>query len=347
MQAGLERSMRSVIRRLAGVALAVALVAPAPRALAWGATGHRMIGQLGVAALPPELPAFLRTSQSVQDIGELAREPDRWKAAGKLHDTNRDPGHFLDLGDDGKIYGGPPLDPLPPTRSDYEAALRVVGTDSYHAGYLPYTIADGWQQLVKDFSYWRILTVAIPREADPARKAWMQRDLMRREALILSDLGEWAHYVGDGSQPMHVSVHFNGWGPFPNPNGYTQDRVHAPFEGALVRHSVSLDQVRAKMTPPNPCHDSIEACTVRYLIATNATVVAFYALEKAGGFTPGDPRGPAFAAERIAAGAAELRDLTTTAWEASADGNIGYPAITVDQVVHGGVDPYDALYGED
>src|ERR1700728_1291882 len=95
--------------RLTGAVLAVALLAPASQALAWGATGHRMIGELGAATLPPELPAFLKTPQSVEDIGELAREPDRWKAAGKLHDTGRDPGHFVDLDDNGKIYGGPPM----------------------------------------------------------------------------------------------------------------------------------------------------------------------------------------------------------------------------------------------
>ena len=28
------------------------------------------------------------------------------------------------------------------------------------AGYLPYSIVDGWQQLVKDFGYWRVLVAA-------------------------------------------------------------------------------------------------------------------------------------------------------------------------------------------
>ena len=34
-------------------------------------------------------------------------------------------------------------------------ALRAAGTDEYRAGYLPYAIIDGWQQLVMDFAYWR------------------------------------------------------------------------------------------------------------------------------------------------------------------------------------------------
>ncbi len=31
---------------------------------------------------------------------------------------------------------------------------------------------------------------------------------------------------------MHVSVHCNGWGPHPNPDGYTTAPIHAAFEGA-------------------------------------------------------------------------------------------------------------------
>ena len=168
------------------------------------------------------------------------------------------------------------------------------------------------------------------------------------QALIVSDLGEWAHYVGDGSQPMHVSIHYNGWGAFPNPNGYTQDKVHAPFEGAFVRQFVSLKRVRAAMAAANPCRDAIDVCTARYLAATNATVEPFYALQKAGGFAPGDPRGAAFRGRAFGCGSRRgPRSGDHCRWEASADGNIGYPAITVDQVVHGGLDPYNALYGED
>jgi hypothetical protein len=322
------------------------VLAPARSALAWGATGHRLIGEAAAAALPPELPAFLRTPQAIEDLGELAREPDRWKAAGKTHDSTRDPGHFVDIDDNGKVLGGPALSALPLTRSDYDAALRAVGSDSFHAGYLPYSIIDGWQQLVKDFAYWRVLTAGIPREADPARKAWMQRDLARREQLILSDLGDWSHYVGDGSQPMHVSIHYNGWGAYPNPNGYTQDKVHVPYEGEFVRQFVTLAAVEAAMAPPKPCA-AIEVCTADYLAQTAASVVPFYEMQKAGGLAGPNPPGRAFTVERVAAAAAELRDLTVAAWKASAQGDIGYPAVTVDQVVNGGLDPYDALYGCD
>jgi hypothetical protein len=333
--------------RAVALAAAFTILGPASPALAWGSTGHRLIGQIAAASLPEEIPSFLRAPGAVQDIGELAREPDRWRGSGKTHDTTRDPAHFIDVDDGGKVLGGPALDALPPTRTEYETALRAVGADSQRAGYLPYAIIDGWQQLAKDFAYWRILKAAIPREHNPQRRAWLEGDLVRREAQTIADLGVWAHYVGDASQPMHVSVHYNGWGAFPNPNGYTQERVHVPFEGDYVHRNVTADQVRAAMSPLAPCEAVIEVCAARYLETTATTVEPYFKLQKAGGFSSADPRGQVFARERVAAGASALRDFVVSAWRASAKGSIGYPALTVDQVVAGGFDPYDALYGDD
>ena len=342
----LQFTVRAVPIRALAVAGALAIIAPASAALAWGATGHRIIGTLGVLALPHEIPAFLRTQEAGMDAGELSREPDRWRDSGKTHDSSRDPAHFVDVDDDGNVLGGPALNALPVTRAGYETALRAVGADSAKAGYLPYAIIDGWQQLTKDFAYWRVLTAAIPREQNPQHKAWLERDLVRREQLTINDLGIWAHYVGDASQPMHVSVHYNGWGAYPNPNGYTQERVHVPFEGEFVHRNVNIEQAFAAMAPSAPCEEAVEVCVERYLQATAATVVPFFALRKAGGFASGDPRGVAFARERVAAGAAALRDFVITAWRASAKSSVGYPAMTVEQVVNG-ANPYDALYGDD
>ncbi len=259
----------------------------------------------------------------------------------------RDPGHFLDLDDSGKVLGGPALTALPTQFNDYETALRAAGSDTSKAGWLPYSIVDGWQQLTKDFTYWRMESVAVARETNPARKAWLTADLKTREALTIRDLGVWAHYVGDASQPMHVTVHYNGWGPFPNPNGFTDQHVHEPFEGAFVRQFVTEDAVRAAMPAPRDCAE-IWACTERYLGETASTVVPFYQMEKAGGMAGAHPAGVDFATQRVAAAAAALRDMIVSAWQASANGALGYkPVITVDQVVNGGVDPYDALYGDD
>ena len=326
--------------------LALLLAAPSS-ALAWGDSGHRMIGVLGAQALPAELPAFLRTPQAAADIGELAREPDRWRNSGKLHDNMRDPAHFVDVDDDGRVLGGPALAALPATRTDYETALRAVGVDGAKAGWLPYAIVDGWQQLAKDFAYWRADVAGERLEKDPTRKAWLSGDRQRRERQIVIDLGVWAHYVGDATQPMHVSVHYNGWGDGPNPKGFTTQRIHVPFEGPFVRANVSANQVRAGMRPYRACACSVERRTADYLAESFGKVAPFYEMEKAGGLKPGDPRGPAFASERLAAAASELRDLVTDAWTASATTQVGYPLTPVGEIEAGRVDAYPLLYGGD
>ncbi len=334
------------VRLLAPVAFAGAL-GVAGQALAWGDTGHRIIGVLGIQTLPESLPAFLRAPGVAADVGELAREPDRSRGSGKVHDNMRDPGHFVDVDDGGRVLGGPALAALPATKTDYDAALRALGADSAKAGFLPYSIVDGWQQLTKDFAYWRVDVAAARLEKDPARRAWLERDRQRREAQTIQDLGVWAHYVGDGSQPMHVTVHYNGWGPGPNPEGFTTQRIHTPFEGPFVRANVTLQAVRAKMPPPGDCRCEIEARASAYLGQTYAQVLPLYRLEKAGAFMGPDPRGVAFATERVAAGAAELRDLIVAAWNASAFASVGYPPTPVTQIEAGQADAYTLLYGDD
>lgn len=331
--------------------LAAALAAPAPSALAWGASGHRLVGVLGTQALPAEIPAFVRTPYAVATIGEYARELDRSKGSGKIHDHDRDAAHFLDIDDQGRMYGGPmfTVADMPPTRADYETALRAAGVDSWKAGYLPYAILDGYQQLVKDFTYWRILVAAEKSATDATKKTWYAADLKRREDLLIRDLGVWAHYVGDASQPMHLSVHYNGWGDYPNPNGYTQSRAtHSSFEGPLAKAVGNEAEVKALMPAYADCACTVETRVVGYLTDTWKLTEPLYALEKAGGLVETDPRGKAFTQTRLAVAAAALRDLVTLAWRESANGKIGYrPEITVADVESGKADPWPDLYGKD
>ena len=265
----------------------------------------------------------------------------------RLHDADRDPAHFINVGDDDRVLGGLLLTALPATREGYDTALRDGGSDSWRAGYLPYAIIDGWQQLAKDFAYWRVDVSGARSVADTAHRQWLAADGARREALILRDLGTLAHFVGDGSQPLHVTVHSNGWGPFPNPENFTQKRIHAPFEGYFVRSYVAPSAVLTVMTPYQACNCRIEARTIAYLLATHNQVAALYRLNKLGAFDGADAGGRAFAAGRLAAGASAFRDLITDAWRGSADGVVGWPSVKVADVEAGRIDPYDSLYGTD
>ena len=340
------------MKRLVLATVAVlALAAPAAQVDAWGSTGHRLVGVAAMRALPDDLPAFLRTPGAVADVGELAREPDRWKGAGQPHDRERDTAHFVDLDDAGHVMNatGPAVDALPRLKSEYDAALIAAGLDVNDAGYLPYAIMDGWQQLVRDFAYIRVLNAAEARETNLERRAWYRVDRERREALTLRDIGVLGHYVGDGSQPHHTTIHYNGWDRnTPNPEGYTTSRqTHGDFENAFASRVARLDAVEAAMPAPRDQTVTINGRIADYLRVTLAEVTPFYRMEKAGAFRDTDARGATFVNGRLAAGAAELRDLIVLAWRASATASIGWPAVKVAEVEAGAVDPWLAMVGED
>jgi len=327
--------------------VAISSVLLPQEANAWGATGHRFIGEDAIKALPDEVPAFLRSDKVASDMGELSREPDRWKGAGATHDQTRDPGHFLDLDDFGRVNGGALLSALPVTREDYESALRAVGTDSTKSGYLPYSIIDDWQQIARDFALWRADVAGAKFAKNDSARAWLEADRMRREELTIRDIGEFAHYVGDGSQPLHVTIHYDGWGPYPNPSKFTEERIHTNLEGIYVRTNVTAAAVLAAMAPYRDCKCEIATATAQYLRVTNAEVVPLYTLQKKGAFRGKSREGIEFITARLAAGASELRDLIVDAWRASGSETVGYPPAPVPQIESGKVDAYPLLYGED
>jgi hypothetical protein len=331
--------------RYAAVAAAIVLAPTA--AFGWGATGHRIIGEAAMRALPADLPAFLHAPQAAIDVGEFSREPDRIKGAGKTFDSDLDPGHFLDLEDNGKVLGGPTLAALPATRAEYEAQLKAAGADSWKAGFLPYSVLETYQAVARDLAMWRVLSYAAANPAWAAHKAWFTAEVKRREALTLRDIGAMSHFVGDGSQPLHVSVHFNGWGDYPNPEGYTTQRIHSPFESDLVRNFVKPEAVAAEMTPVRLCQCAIDQRMRTYLTATGTLAVPLYQMEKAGGLAKGDPRGAAFATKQLAIGASEIRDMIAEAWTASLNDKVGWRPVPVADVLSGKTDPYPALYGVD
>lgn len=338
--------MRPAFRFAAIVAVAAICLAPVA-ASAWGSHGHRIVGELAIMTLPEEVPAFLRGKQAAADLGELAREADRSKGSGRIHDTNRDSAHFVDLDDDGRILGGPKLVEMQATRAEYEAALQAAGTDSWKAGYLQYSIIDTYQQLVRDFAYWRV-DVAAGRRAKGARKAWYKRDRIRREALLMANLGTLAHYVGDGAQPLHVTSHYNGWGDYPNPEGFSTERVHQSIDASPATGGLTREVVLAEMPAPRLCDCPIEKRVIDYLLKSNSLVTPLYRMIGEGAFKPGDPRGAKFSTGRLAVAAAELRDLIVMAWRESAAVKVGYPQVSVADIESGKVaDPWDSMIGKD
>ena len=338
--------------RFAAVAAVLGLsILAAPRPVdAWGAGGHRLVGVAAMRGLPDSMPAFLRSQSAIADVGEYSREPDRWRGAGQPHARERETAHFIDMYDAGHVLtsAGPTLAELPRLKSEYDAMLTRAGLVIDDAGYLPYAIMDAWLQVKQDLAYWRVLVAAEARETDIAKKAWYRTDRERREALTLRDIGILSHYVADGSQPQHTSIHYNGWGDYPNPEGFTNSRqAHGQFEGVSVVRDGRLDAIEAAMPAPALDGFDLRPHVAAYLTESLGQITPLYRLEKTGAFRETTPEGSAFINGRLARGAAELRDLILLAWDAADDGAVGWPAVKVAEVEAGTADPWVSLLGND
>ena len=323
------------------------LLAPLP-AGAWGAQGHRIINGAAIRTLPAYVPAFVRTTAAHDEVGLLGPEADRIKGAGAPLDDDDDPGHYVDVSDDATIAGVVPLAALPKDRAAYDRALRSASTDEFGQGYLPYSIADGWERVERDFAYWRVDTIGVAKAPTRAERDFFALDQRVREAVTLRDIGYWGHFVADASQPLHVSVHFNGWNSqkYPNPDGFSDSRtIHARFETALVRAVANEDLVAARVPALTVSTDPILTQVGRYLTTTESKVPDVYRLEAAGGIDAHSPAATALVLDRLAAGAAEMRDLIAEAWLASDQVKVGYPGVAVLDVEAGRVIPTRANVG--
>jgi hypothetical protein len=336
--------------RIAAATLAslFALFAVHADAFAWGAYGHRLVSGVGARAFTADLPAFLRTPEAASEIERLGPEMDRLKGSGKEWDGEEDPGHYLDLDDAGGIGGIVNLRDLPVTREDYDTALRKVNLDQYKMGYLPYSIVQGYEQVVTDLAFWRIDNVGASKSATDADKAFFAADRALQETLAIRDIGVWSHFVADASQPLHASIHFNGWGNYPNPKNYSSSRtIHARFETALVLKAATPALIAQRIKPFVPCGCTIDAYVAKYLGATLAAVPAVYDLEAQGAIDAATPAAANLMLDQVAAGAQALRDLVSEAWLASASKKVGYPAVSVSDVESGAVVPTARLFGSD
>jgi len=285
----------------ASLALLSVVTLPAPRAR-WGANGHEMATRAALTVLPADMPAFFRAAG--EQLVYLDPEPDRWRVTGRDEAFGAwSFDHFINL------ESVPPAALEARDRYAYLYAVGAAGVAEPHrVGFLPFAIVERYQRLVTEWEIWR-------RESNPERRVWI-------EERILNDAGILGHFVTDGSNPHHVTIHYNGWAESTaNPEGYTRDRTfHARFEAAFVDAHVRQDDVTRRMTPPISVAHRARPAVVSYLESTAETVEILYRLDRDVGF---DPDGPSreetvdFVAERLAAGAGMLAVLWLSAWEES------------------------------
>jgi hypothetical protein len=260
-----------------------------------------MINRLAASSLPADVPAFLRTEAALDEIEYLGPEPDRWRSPAEPElNAAQAPEHFIDL----ELADA--LGPLPHRRLVFEARAFAAGEQPEKIGLQPWQATEVWERLKAALREYRHLDAA-------------HQDTRPVEQAVLFYAGWLGHYVGDGSQPLHTTIKYNGW-VGPNPHGYTTaQKIHWQFEGPFVGANIHIPEVQAKMAPPQPIHGDIFDAYMSYLRHSATYVEQVYQLEKDGGFVgAGSTESRDFTAARMAEGASMLRDMIYSAWLESA-----------------------------
>jgi len=323
--------------KLKWFALAVTSSAFVFSAGAWDYEGHHAINELALASLPRDFGGFELTPALKGRIEYLAGAPDRWGNVGDLPLKNfNPPDHYIDL-EDLKLYDLTP-EKLPMMRYDFAADIvkaRAAHPDRFppidpdkdadHTreldGFLPWAITENYEKLKSDFS---------------SLKAFRQyggtpEEIANAKADIIYVMGVMGHYVGDGAQPLHTTVHFNGW-VGDNPKHYTAGPVtgvertfiHAWIDGGYFRATggIKVDSLIGKIQPAARVAnadqpDGMFKVAVNYLVEQNKFVEPLYEMEKNGQLTGGPGKGldgrPFLEGQLVKAGQM-LGNIWLTAW---------------------------------
>lgn len=275
-------------RALAALALLSAGASPAS---AWLTEGHRRIGVAAVEAAATDLPVFFVAGAAT--VGHVAVDPDVWKNRGTPElRYGEEPSHYVDL------EALPPGE-LPRTRMEYLAWLAASGKGLPQVGSLPYSVIEGTERLALCFA---------------EHRRWPDNPHVRTKCLVYA--GWLAHYAADLVQPLHTTIHHDGWAL---PSGSSpllgfHVRVDALIERAPYDPVAALEDLR-----PAPFAD-LRAGVLAELESSHALVDRVYRLET---FLPphlpdwAAPEVAAFACERYRASVGFLARLLLTAWESS------------------------------
>ena len=295
----------------------ISLLALTPHLAAWGERGHQTANRAAVRAIPDDGPSFLRAHEDW--IVYLSTIPDSWRVASEpFQKIIEDPNHgwfreqFAFITDAN----------LPRSRYEFVLALdaehrRLVAagdtktaalTNVRWTGTLPYAAAETYEQMVAGMRRYRA-----------ARAKGADTRLVELE--IASYMGRLGHYTADGAQPLHDTIHHDGW-QGANPKNYTTDpRVHGRFESRFVDAiTLTSDDIQKDIPAAKLLPDAFDA-VIAHLDAAATHVEEVYRLDKAGIFEPdASTSSPEYAQARtlvrqqIMRAATLLRDLAYTAW---------------------------------
>ena len=273
-----------------------------------------MINQIAASYIPSDMPKFFR--HAVARLAYLGSEPDRWRdKRDEQLNFAQAPEHFIDLERVDWIREFP-RDRWQFVRALYERRASAANPDDLlpeKVGLVPYETIEVYQRLRNALRQYR----QLKSEHQPT-------EAVEQDAVFYA--GWLSHYVADSSQPLHTTIHYDGW-VGPNPNGYTvhvesgpgsHPGLHWKFEGVFVAANIKTEDITPYMHPVQRLNDSFKDY-MRFLNGSHSRVAKLYQLDKAKAFDgAGTPEGKQFAAEDLASGAQMLVNMWYTAWLESA-----------------------------
>lgn len=302
---------RSLIALAAALHLLVAAI-PAP-ALAWGTTAHSAINRAAIATIPDDGPVFLK--DHIDFIGGLASLPDIWRSSSEpFSKIEEDPNH----GWFSEQFSFMKTKP----RSRYEFVIALLNrqrtvidrtsddalrTNIRWTGTMPYAIVEAYGRLVAGMRWHRKLAAE-------------GKDTRFIDQALAYDVVRIGHYIGDGAQPLHASIHSDGWRGT-NPKGYTTDRtIHSRFESQFVDMIGLIEQqVATNVGPLGRQTGDLFDTVLAFLDDSAAHMQRVYQLDQQSAFaTPDSQAARDLVYARTGAGASMLRDIVTRAWAESA-----------------------------
>jgi hypothetical protein len=284
-------------------ALAVAAAPRTANARFWGETGHLIIGDVAAASLPADMPQFFRDARA--QLSYINPEPDRWRdraesAIDPALNDEQSIEHFIDM-------EFVPANALAArNRYAFIDSLKAHGVGTTQTGFLPWRMLELEQRLRVDWRLWR-----------SARDTATKRMIEQR---IVNDAGLLGHYVGDGSNPHHVTMNHDGWVAKDNPKGFTTQRgFHSRFESQYVETHIRPADVLPVVATDARVIPSVREGILSYLNASLGNLDRLYSLDRVEPFGPDTKSADhkQFTVERLAAGATMLRDLWYTAYVTS------------------------------
>ena len=156
------------------------------------------------------------------------------------------------------------------------------------------------------------------------------QEIANAQADVVYIMGTMGHFVGDLSQPLHTTVHHDGW-VGPNPHGYfTGKFFHSWIDSGLIaKAGIKVSDLAPRVVPAEPlslavrqdARDPVFVAVLDYLIEQNKLVEPLYQLEKEGklgrGEAPVAPEGRALIENQLHKSGELLGALWLTAWKSA------------------------------